>query len=263
MNLDAHLVPLKREKLYEGVMVRVKGLISTSELRVGDRLPSERELAQRLKVSRVVVREALRSLEQSGFIEVRSGSRGGAFVTHNLHKPLADSAHHLFQHGNLTLQHFFEARRAIECASVRLAAARATPRQIRRLKAINRRLLADLSDTARLRRRNAAFHAAVADISGNPLITLLVQALLDLLDTILPQPAQSVAFARNTFERHEAIIAAMEKRDVGLCERLMAADAEFTRRLSSGSRRVTAHAARGMQRGAVGHQKAVRGDGYA
>lgn len=263
MDLDAHLIPLKREKLYEGVMVRVKGLISSSELQVGDRLPSERELAQRLKVSRVVVREALRSLEQSGFVEVRAGSRGGAFVTHNLHKPLSDSAHHLFQHGKLTLQHFFEARRAIECASVRLAAARASSSQIRRLRAINQRLLDDLNDTASLRRHNAAFHVAVADISGNPLITLLVQALLDLLDTILPQPAQSIAFGRNTLERHEAIIAAIEKRDVALCERLMAADAEFTRRLSPGSRRVMARAARGLHHGAAGHQKAVRGEGYA
>ncbi len=88
--------PPKKEKLHEAIVAQIKTLIHTKKLGVGDRLPSERELAQLFNVSRVVVRESLRSLEQSGLIEVRPGSTGGAFITYNVHKPLFDAAYDLF-----------------------------------------------------------------------------------------------------------------------------------------------------------------------
>lgn len=223
--------PPRKEKLHEAIVAQIKTLIHTKKLGVGDRLPSERELAQLFGVSRVVVREALRSLEQSGLIEVRPGATGGAFITYNVHKPLFDAAYDLFNKGNLSLSYFFEARRAIECFGVRLAAEKATPDDLQTLKGINKRLLEDIDDKSKLRENNSAFHAAVARMSGNPLLLLMTQSLLQILDVVYPKSMQSDDYVKSTYERHEAIIKAMEERSTERCEQLMSIDLEHTARL--------------------------------
>lgn len=230
------LRPLGHERLHERVIAQLKHLIASARIEVGQKLPPERAVATRLGVSRVVVREALRSLEQAGFVEIRPGATGGAFVTEALHKPLSDSVRDLVSGGKLTAQHFFEARRAVEGVSVALAAARAGPEDIARLRALNQRLLDDLGDNTKLREHNAAFHVAVAEISGNPLIKLIVTSLMELLDTVYPRSRQSRDFIRDTFDRHAAIITALEQENAALCQELMARDTEFTIRLTAGPR---------------------------
>ena len=198
---------------------------------MGQGLPSERELAEKFKVSRAVIREALKSLEQSGFVEIRIGSSGGAFVAGNLHLPLFFSIYDLLKGGELTLDHFYEVRRMVECASVRLACTKATAKDIERLRILNRKILDDLNDPSKPKGGNRAFHLAIAEISGNPLSRLIVHSLLLLIDNMLPTLTQYRGFVRKMCERHEAIIQAMETRDVTLCELLMATDTEFTKKL--------------------------------
>ncbi len=231
-NKIAQLIrPPKKEKLHEAIVAQIKTLIHTKKLGVGDRLPSERELAQLFTVSRVVVRESLRSLEQSGLIEVRPGSTGGAFITYNVHKPLFDAAYDLFNKGNLSLSYFSEARQAIECFAVRLAAQKATAEDLQVLKSINKKLLEDIDDRANLRRNNSDFHTAVARMSGNPLLLLMAQSLLQILDVAYPHSKQPDDYVRNTYERHEAIIKAMEERSPERCEELMRIDLGHTSKL--------------------------------
>jgi GntR family transcriptional repressor for pyruvate dehydrogenase complex len=226
------LNPLKKEKLHEGIVSQIKSLIYSNQLGLGDKLPSERDLADLLKVSRTVVREALRSLDQSGLIEIRPGPAGGPFVASHLHKPLFESTFDLFSEGRLTLEHFFEARQAIECFSLRLAAERASLKDIEQLKLLNRKLLDDRADKTKLRENNMAFHTALADISGNPLIKLMVQSLLELLNIILPKSSQSQEFVKKTYERHETIIEAIKNQAFEQGEKMMVLDTEQTAKLS-------------------------------
>ncbi len=231
-NKIAQLIsPPKKEKLHEAIVAQIKTLIHTKKLGVGDRLPSERELAQLFSVSRVVVRESLRSLEQSGLIEVKPGSSGGAFITYNVHKPLFDAAYDLFNKGDLSLSCFFEARRAIECFAVKLAAKKVTAEDLETLKSINVKLLEDIEDKANLRENNTRFHIAIARISGNPLLALMTQSLLQILGVVLPKSKQSDDYIKSTYERHEAIIKAMEARSPERCEQLMEIDVEYTAKL--------------------------------
>ena len=72
------LRPLNRPKLYEQVVVRLREHVAASDLDVGDRLPPERELAERLGVSRASVRQAIVVLEVQGLVEVRHG--GGTYL---------------------------------------------------------------------------------------------------------------------------------------------------------------------------------------
>jgi GntR family transcriptional repressor for pyruvate dehydrogenase complex len=229
------LTPPKKERLSNKIASQIKTLIFSENIEVGDKLPPERELADLMGVSRAVVGEALRSLEQSGLIEIKQGPSGGAFVTYNLYKPFLDSIYDLFREGKLTLHHFYEARRAIECASVRLAVENVSPNDIRRLEKINQKLLDDIDDNTRLRENNMAFHMGIADISGNPLITIMIQSLIELLNTLYPQSMQASAFIKDTYKRHEAIINAMKDKDVKLCEELMSIDTEHTKKLRSNS----------------------------
>lgn len=225
----AHLLnPPKKEKLHESIVAQIKVLIHSKKLGLGDKLPAERELARLFKVSRVVIRESLRSLEQSGLIEIKPGPTGGPFVAHNLHKPIFDAAHDLLDQGKLSLPYFLEARQAIECVTVKRAAEKASDGDLERLKRINEQLLKDIEDPGKLREHNTAFHVAVAEIAGNPLLKLMVQSLLDLLGVVFPNAGQSKDFIRNTYERHVAIFEAMAERDIGRCEELMALDAGYT-----------------------------------
>jgi len=67
-------------RISETIVDQIRQLMYTGQLRPGDRLPAERDLCERFGVSRVTVREALRTLESSGLVEIRVGARGGAFV---------------------------------------------------------------------------------------------------------------------------------------------------------------------------------------
>jgi len=225
------LTPPKKERLPDTIASQIKTLIFSNNVEEGQKLPSERDLADQLEVSRVVVRDALRSLEQSGLIEIRPGSSGGSFVTYNLYKPFFNSIYDLFREGKLTLHHFYEVREAIECYSIKLAVKRVTTEDLHRLQIINKRLIDDIEDKTKLRENNLAFHLAIADISGNPLIKMMVQSLIELLNTLYPQSRQSSEYIRNTFHRHEAIIQALKERDGEQCEKLMAIDTEYTKKL--------------------------------
>ena len=68
-------------RMSEAIVEQIRGLIRSEQLRPGDRLPSERDLGERMGVSRVTGREAMRVLEAGGLIEIRVGARGGAIVT--------------------------------------------------------------------------------------------------------------------------------------------------------------------------------------
>lgn len=74
------LEPVKKTRLYEVVAHQIKSLIRKGTLKIGDQLPSERELAEQLNVSRTSIREALRALEMAGYLESKVGVSGGTFV---------------------------------------------------------------------------------------------------------------------------------------------------------------------------------------
>ncbi len=238
-HLGELLTPLRKERLNEKVASQIKSLIFSNEIGTGQKLPPERDLARRLQVSRVIVREALRSLEQSGLIEIRPGMTGGAFVVYHLHMPFFNTARDLITSGKVSLSHFVGARRAIECFSVRLATENATLKDIERLHRINETFFEHIAEPAKFRKHHAAFHIRIAELSRNPLITLMVQSVFELLNRLRPDTFQSERFIRDTYKRHEAIVEAMKKKDIHLCEQLMAADTEATKRLRNFKLRLT------------------------
>jgi GntR family transcriptional repressor for pyruvate dehydrogenase complex len=221
-----------RERLPDQIAGHIKALILSKKIELGEKLPTERELASTLGVSRVVVREAIRILEQAGLVETRLGASGGSYVSSKLYKPFLGSIYDLLQDGELTLRNFFEAREAVECFTILVAAENVKAKDLKRLRQINQMLLEDVEDGEELHFYNMAFHIKIAEMSGNPLLKLMVGALLNLLKVIYPIPCQSEDFARATHERHFGIIEAMKKRDMPLCEKLMREDVGHTEKLA-------------------------------
>jgi GntR family transcriptional regulator, transcriptional repressor for pyruvate dehydrogenase complex len=234
--------PPARERLIDKIASQIKDFIFSRNIKVGHRLPSERDLAKQFRVSRTVVSDALRSLERSGLVEIRIGSTGGAFVTYDVYLPLFQTMQDLLKGGKLGVHHFIEARKGIESVGIRLALQKATAKDIANLRDLNQKMLDDLKKGVRqnLRSDNLAFHLAIVQISGNPIITLMIHSLVKLVDAMYPSISNYRKFISGQVQRHEAIIQAMEAKNTQRCEELISLEAESMKelkRLKPGSRK--------------------------
>jgi len=216
-------------RAFEVVLGWVDDRVLSGELRVGDRLPPERELAKLLDVSRPAVREAVRTLQAQGVVHsaVGAGATGGTTIRSvptdaltrllRLHVALA----------NFALSDVIEVRIALERLSVRLAATHATAADLETM----RRLLDAMADPEIERVRfndcDTEFHVAVAAAAGNTLATDLTVAIreslrLPILDRFRRLASWDVVVA-GLRRDHEAIHAAVARRDADEAERLVEA----------------------------------------
>jgi DNA-binding FadR family transcriptional regulator len=122
-NKDGMFTAVSPNRMSEAIVDQIKTLIRTNRLRPGDRLPSERELCERMGVSRVTVREALRILEAGGLVEIRVGARGGAFVTTPSSERLGAGLADLITLAPVTAVEVTEARLVVEAIAARDVAA--------------------------------------------------------------------------------------------------------------------------------------------
>ena len=124
MTIPELFKPLEPKRAFEAISEQIKELICSGQLNPGDRLPGERELATLFKTGRMVVRESLRMLEQSGFIYIKSGYKGGVFVKDIGADVMTESIADLAKLGRISLEQLTEARIEIESAIIGLAAKR-------------------------------------------------------------------------------------------------------------------------------------------
>jgi DNA-binding FadR family transcriptional regulator len=172
-------------------------------------LPTERDLAAQLGVSRSVVREATKRLEQQGLLEIRQGL--GIRSVNRLHKPLSDSLHLLVPDEMDRLRQLIELRLIVEPENARLAASRATPGQIDALRATHDQLVhaeTPLNSVA----ADMEFHRLLATASGNQISALVLHSLSELLQASLNHGYRRVT-PKLAIQQHTAILHAIEKRD--------------------------------------------------
>jgi GntR family transcriptional repressor for pyruvate dehydrogenase complex len=165
-------------------------MIETGELKLGDRLPSERHLAERFKMSRGSLRAALHSIAGMGLLQFRHGS--GTYITDGppvlSEGPLSLLAR---LHG-FTDDEMFEARRQLEVGVAGLAAERATPEQLTKMLANITGMAEGLDDPQKYLIHDIEFHRDIAAASNNPILA----ALVEMVATILyRQRRQTVAHA--------------------------------------------------------------------
>ena len=161
------------------VVDHVRREIEAGRLGPGDRLPPERELAQRMGVSRPSLRSGLRTLQAMGIIHARRGA--GTFIVEG--PPQLGKAPLQFLaalHG-FTLDQMYEARRMLEVGAAALAAERATGEQLAAMADEITGMFATLEDPQAFLRHDLGFHRAVAAGSGNPIVATIIGTLVEII----------------------------------------------------------------------------------
>lgn len=203
--------------LVQQVCEQLAALIRGSQREGKGWLPGERSLAEQFGVSRTVVREATKRLEQQGLLEIQHGN--GIKIVDRLHRPLNEALTLLIPDMAERLAQLNEARLAIEPQAAALAAHNANREQIRQLRRIHAQLC-ESPDSRSAIEADTAFHHAIADASGNRIHRLILDSLAELgtssrlltIGRIGKQPA---------IEHHQAILEAIENGDAQAAERAM------------------------------------------
>ena len=200
--------PVQTRRAFEEVASQIREQLTKGALKPGDRLPSERELAEQFGLSRNTVREALRSLEMSGILEFRKGATGGAFVREGHSETVISGFSDLFRMGVITPEDLIEARRIVGVEVTRLACQRATEAD---LLALEQNVDAseaamDAGENSRRVEINLAFHALLARAAKNPVLVILVDALIEvqskLLQVLVPTSNSKVILSRRRLLKH-------------------------------------------------------------
>ncbi len=172
--------PIKQSRVSEGVIDQIKHSILLGHFKAGERLPSERELAEEFRVSRMAIREALRALELSGFIETRQGINGGAFVTDLTFEHLGDAFLDLFLAGKVSIPEMLQVRLLIEPEVARLATLNINTVFKQRLKEALESEELPPESLLRDVEIKQNFHFILAEMSGNRFLEAIVRSLLKL-----------------------------------------------------------------------------------
>ncbi|WP_051516873.1 FadR/GntR family transcriptional regulator [Herbaspirillum sp. RV1423] len=170
--------PVSVTRLYRMIADQIAGRIRAGDFRVGERLPSERELVEQLQVSRPSIREALIALEIEGYVEVRVGT--GVFVTLPKQRDeTAVSSEAQVPYEDVGPFDLMATRLLIEPECAALAAANASQQQLAAMTAA----AASMPGSANPRLHDRAFHLAIAEASGNVALSSTVLHLLNLRDS--------------------------------------------------------------------------------
>jgi DNA-binding FadR family transcriptional regulator len=172
--------PIRQVRISEEIANQLKQSILLGHFNTGDKLPAERNLAEEFQVSRVAIREALRKLENSGFIVTRQGVTGGAYVTDLTFEHLINAFLDLFLADKISVPELGQVRLFIEPEVARLAASKITPEYARRLNEaldIEELPISSLSEDME---RKQKVHIILAEMSGNRILQALVRSLMGL-----------------------------------------------------------------------------------
>jgi GntR family transcriptional regulator, transcriptional repressor for pyruvate dehydrogenase complex len=212
---SALIKPLEREqRLYERVAERILDLIKNDTWKTGDRLPTERELAEAFEVSRTVIREAVKVLEAQGWLQVTSGS--GIYVRRPDSELVSRSLEtyvHLLDSSDATAR-LAEVRRILEVEIATLAAERANAEQRERLRGLCEELRSATS-TAQFAELDFQFHMLLAEATQNEFFGVLLAPLIGQLQDLFHfvWKGYEGRSAEPIFQHHEAIVTAVEQQN--------------------------------------------------
>ncbi|MEE8443423.1 MAG: FadR/GntR family transcriptional regulator [Dehalococcoidia bacterium] len=208
---EASLTAVRRTRLFEGIVAQVRDLIRDGRLRPGQRLPAERELAEKFQVSRASLREAIRTLELEGLVVIRPGT--GTFVSEEGFDAAMETLARRLLTEREALADVVELRLLLEPQIATLAAQRATQEDKERLDTIlneqEQQVLRGETGAA----ADAAFHTTVASASHNHALVRLSATLVDLLAPSRDETLQTPERSRRSLKSHRSILSAIQEGD--------------------------------------------------
>jgi GntR family transcriptional repressor for pyruvate dehydrogenase complex len=173
-------LPIQPERLYEQIVSQIEERIVAGELKVGDQLPSENELAKQFAVSRTAVREAIKALREKRLVEIRPGR--GTFITNGMPDAMRHSLGLLMKFGSVNgFSNLVEVREILEPEIAALAATRITEEYITAMREAVEIMDTALDNVDVFVEADLDFHLALAEATQNPIIPILVDSIIDLL----------------------------------------------------------------------------------
>ena len=246
-----HLAPIKSTRIYEEIVRQIKTMIAEGRLTSGDRLPPERELAEKFLVSRTSVREALRALESLSLVEIRPGE--GTFIREMSVDRLIEPLALVMVSQRESIAELFEARRLIEPAIAGLAAGRATPDEVQEMERILEEQGREVAAGRTGFVQDAQFHAAIGRAAHNEAITRIAHAVMDLLTQSREESLNTPGRPTRSHQDHRRILQAIAHRRVAAAEEAMRDHLVAVEALVLGGD------ARGSRRSAVADEEEVDG----
>jgi GntR family transcriptional repressor for pyruvate dehydrogenase complex len=215
----AILEPIEQRTATEMVADRLIKLFANGDLKPGDKLPPERELAHQLQVGRTTVREALKLLTLSGLLEAKRGDGTYVnleftnFISRQIEWPV------LLSGGEVDM--IVEVREALELKAARLAAERATPKEVEEIA-----IYKQLGDSKKRDFRHETdvdlqFHNAIAVASHNRLLLLVMASLREILRKYIYLSNEKTSSNQTTLSEHEAIYKAIAAHDPEAADKSM------------------------------------------
>ena len=218
--------PIRAERTFERVSIKIKGLIFDGILSPGDRLPSETELAQQFDVGRQTIREALRILELSGFITIQKGGNGGPLIRTTILNTINNLFLDAFRLEKVTTEELTLARIEIEKVVLGHAIDLADNQDILGLRENIQKARRKLDENIMAIDENVEFHNLLAKASKNHVFVLVVGSIMAVvrdhtsrltasLEGVksVRKLSESVILSRNAVDIHEEIVNAMLEKD--------------------------------------------------
>ncbi len=234
--------PLEKKRYSEQIAEMIQEKILKQRLQQGTRLPTERELAEEFQVSRTVIREAIRELEVAGLVRIKKGPKGGIFIDNAYHKPLSASLRKLITSGWINVDHILEVRMLIEPYIASQASLKAKKSDIEAMRSLLQNSSAHLDDVALLKKNNIEFHLLIAKASGNPVFSILMRSVMDILEEIA-RDFFVLSIERDFLQAHKEIFDLIVQRDPEKVRKAIEEDIlDVNRRLSAFLRRAKAPA---------------------
>jgi GntR family transcriptional regulator, transcriptional repressor for pyruvate dehydrogenase complex len=203
----AALRPLKRSRLFEDLVERLGQLVGEAGMAPGDRFPPERELSERLGVSRTSIRQAMVVLQSQGFVDVRHGE--GVFLRRS--QGFGELLPRLLERRR-RLPEVFEAREALEVKLAELAAVRRGRNDLAAMRRALRRMTDEVAAGGTGIEGDTEFHDAIAAAARNKVLEHVIGGLADAIRESHEESLAEPGRPRESIEAHRRILSAIEER---------------------------------------------------
>jgi GntR family transcriptional repressor for pyruvate dehydrogenase complex len=201
---------VRRNKVYEEVARQIERVI-LKKLQPGDKLPSERELAETLGVSRSSIRDAIRSLELMGMVEPRQGA--GTIVREISSESLANPLANVLKHKVELVSELLDFRMMLEPPLAARAAKRVSPEELAEMEEILQRQQEKQSRGESAVPEDTEFHYSIALASGNSVVLKVLDIVMDLLRATRERSLQRAGRPQRSLAGHRRILAALKRHD--------------------------------------------------
>jgi GntR family transcriptional regulator, transcriptional repressor for pyruvate dehydrogenase complex len=207
--------PIRSRRTFEEVSSRIKELIFDGTLKPGDRLPSETALAQLFQVGRQSVREALRVLERSGFITVKTGVKGGPIIEDTLHRKIGALFLDASRFNRVSLDDYVSALVAIDVSLIDFIFQNADAVDILSLRDNITRAREKLASGVPAFNENIDFHRLLAKSTKNYIFSIIMESVLAVLSDFRSKltPFAGVEPSQQITDLHEQVIDAIAAKD--------------------------------------------------